>query len=193
MREWTRDALQDCLPDLLHGRLSASEAAEVERAVAADPELTAELAILRRVQGAIRSSVPSVDVARIVSALPRAPIAQQPAATDDLAVRRAANARRPLISHRFARAAALLVVVGGGTMVTVWNTRRAPAAPSLPPVAVESTVVAGDLMQLGFGASTDELSTEQLRALEIDIQSLDGIPSADPDVTIDLLDGESTS
>ncbi len=193
MREWTRDALQDCLPDLLHGRLSASDAAAVEHGVAADPELMAELAILRSVQGAFRSSAPSVDVSRIVSALPTPPAAHQDAASDDLARRRAANARRPLISYRFARAAALLVVVGGGTMVTVWNNRSAPSTTGLPPVAIESTVVAGDVMQLGFGALTDELSTEQLRALEADIQALDGIPSAEPDVTIDLLDGESTS
>ncbi len=193
MRDWTRDELQDCLPDLLHGRLPADEVAEVERAVAADPELSAELALLRSVRRAYRSAAPSIDVARIVSALPVPSAAQISPLVDDLAARRANKLRRPLISHRFARAAALLVVVGGGTMVTVWSGRRNADIPAVTSVSAESLVAAGQAMQLRFGTSTDELSTEQLRALEADIQSLDGTPSADPDATIDLLDGESTS
>lgn len=193
MRNWTRDELQDCLPDLLHGRLPADEAAEVARAVAADPELTAELALLRSVRGAYRSAASSIDVSRIVSALPAPPAVPVSLLVDDLAARRAVNTRRPLISLRFARAAAVLVVVGGGTMITVWNGRRTADIPGVTPVSAESLVVAGQAMQLGFGTSTDDLSTEQLRALEADIQSLDGTPSADPDATIDLLDGESTS
>ena len=193
MRDWTRDELQDCLPDLLHGRLPADEVAEVERAVAADPELSAELELLRSVRSAYRSAAPSIDVARILNALTAVQAAQVSPVVDDFAARRTVNARRPLISHRFARAAALLVVVGGGTMVTVWNGRRSADIPAATPVSAESVVVAGQAMQLGFGTSTDELSTEQLRALEADIQSLDGTPSADPDATIDLLDGESTS
>lgn len=184
MRDMTRDELQDCLPDLLNGGLSAADAAAVERAVAADPELAAELALLRRVRSAHRASAP-IDTASIVSALPAPPTPRQAPVVDDLAMRRAA--KRPLISYRFARAAALLVVVGGGTMVTLWSGRGRTG--SIGPVAItaESVAVAGDQMQLGLGTSVDELSNEQLRALEADIRALDGVPSADLDAVTDLL------
>jgi anti-sigma factor RsiW len=192
MRDWTRDELQDCLPDLLHGRLSATDAAAVEQAVARDPGLAAELDVLRRAQSALTRSAPVIDVSRIVAALPMAPSVSSSAPIDDLAARRAAKAR-PMISQRFARAAALVVVVGGGSLIAILNPRRPATVAVAPAVTSESALVADQAMQLGFGASTDELSTEQLRALEADIRSLDGTPSIEPDVTIDLLDGESTS
>jgi anti-sigma factor RsiW len=187
MRDMTRDELQDALPDLLNGRLSADVAAAVERAVLADPALMSELTMLRAVRAAHRSA-PAVDVARIVSALPAPPATIVAPSIDELALRR--DAKRPLISRRFARAAALFVIVGGGTMVTVWNGR--PSIPGVAPVTApaESLAIAGGAMQLGFGASTDDLSVEQLRALEDDIRSLDGAPSAEPDVPVDLLAGE---
>lgn len=189
MRDMTRDELQDALPDLLHGRLSADDAAAVERAVLADPALMSELTMLRAVRDA-HQSAPAVDVARIVNALPSPPATGVAPSVDELALRR--EARRPLISRKFARAAALFVVVGGGTMVTVWNGRGRPVLPAVAPITAtaDSFAVDGGAMQLGFGASTDDLSVDQLRALEDDIRSLDGAPSAEPDVSADLLAGE---
>ena len=190
MRDMTRDEMQDLLPELLHGRLAADEAAALERAVAADPGLAAELAMLRVVRSS-HAPMPALDLSRIVAALPAPPTAPVLAApVDELAARRAA--RRPLISYRFARAAALLVVVGGGTMVSVWSGRTRAVVPGVETVRAESVAVgAGSgAMQLGLGASTDELSVEQLRALEADIRSLDGIPSAEPDAATDFLAGE---
>jgi anti-sigma factor RsiW len=184
MRDKTRDELQDLLPELLHGRLSATDAVELERAVAADPDLAAELTLLRAVH-ASHQRVSGIDIGRIVAALPSPPPAPAVPEIDQLAERRAA--RRPMISRSFARAAALLVVVGGGTMVSVWS-GRAPAAPSLhTTIVVDSPSVTGPSMQLGLGTSTDELSVDQLRALESDIRSLDGMPSADPDAATELL------
>lgn len=187
MRDMTRDQMQDQLPDLLHSRLSADDAAALERAVAADPELAAELALLRAVS-ASHARTPVVNVSRIVAALPAAPAHAVAPAVDDLAARRAV--RRPMISYRFARAAALLVVVGGGTLVSVYNTRSHSANEGAPVVQAESVAVGGGAMQLGLGTSTDDLSVEQLRALEADIRSLDGIPSAESDSDADFLAGE---
>lgn len=186
MRDMTRDEMQDLLPDLLHGRLAPAEATALEQAVATDPALASELALLRSVM-ASHESAPRVDVTRIVAALPTPPaqaLAAAPA-VDDLAVRRAA--RTPLVSRAFARAAALLVVVGGGTMVSVWNGGRAPVTAAQSPVTSESIAAVGaGTMQLGLGTSTDELSVEQLRALEADIRSLDGMPSSDVDAAGDV-------
>lgn len=189
MRELTRDELQDRLPDLLHGRLSAADAVALERALVTDPELTAELELLRSVQTA-HTRTPSIDITRIVSALPAAPVPAVAPEIDDLAQRRAA--KRPMISYRFARAAALLVVVGGGTMVTLSSGRSGPATSVTAPVNSEAAAVAMEStaslqsMQLGLGSSLDELSVEQLRALEADIKSFDGVPSAEVDTPSDL-------
>ncbi len=187
MRDMTRDEVQDLLPELLHGRLSADETAGLERAVAADPDLADELALLRAVHASSRA--PAIDTARIVAALPTPTgITARTPVVDELALRR--ETKRPMISTRFARAAALLVVVGGGTMVSIWSGRSPAITPVTQPVAAESLVVGATAMQLGLGASTDELTVEQLRALEADIRALDGIPSAELESGSDLLAGE---
>jgi anti-sigma factor RsiW len=192
MRDMTRDEMQDLLPDLLHGRLSEYEAVAIQRALASDPGLASELAMLRAVQTSQRNT-PTIDIARIVAALPSPPTVV-PAApiVDDLSARRAA--KRPMISTRFARAAALLVVVGGGSLVSVWR-GQAPTATGLAAnvsasVSAESLASQSVGMQLGLGAATDELSVEQLRALEDDIRSLDGVPSAEVEAGTDYLAGE---
>ncbi|MBC7843567.1 MAG: hypothetical protein H7099_14700 [Gemmatimonadaceae bacterium] len=187
MRDRTRDELQDLLPELLHGRLAAIDAAALEQAIAADPELAAELAVLRAVRAAQRPA-PVLDIARIVSALPAPPATRVAPPIDELATRR--EAKRPIMSRAFARAAALLVVVGGGTMVSVWGGRGTTSAPDSPIVVAESAAVARNTMQLGLGTLTDELSVEQLRALEADIRALDGVPSAEPDAAPDLMSVE---
>ena len=183
MRDLSRDELQDLLPELLHGRLSATDAATLGRAVAADPELEAELALLRSVRAAARPA-PVVNIAQIVAALPSPPSVSVAPEIDQLAQRRAA--RRPMISRGFARAAAVLIVVGGGTMVSVWGGRGTASTPVSPGVAVHSLAAGDEMMQLGLGTSTDDLSVEQLRALEADIRALDGVPSAEPDVVPEL-------
>ena len=188
MHDMTRDEMQDRLPDLLHGRLSPVDAAALEQHIATDPGLAAELAMLRLVMTSHRSA-PRIDVARVVAALPTSPAAAAAAAVapsvDDLGMRRAA--RRPVVSGAFLRAAALLVVVGGGTMVSVWNGGSTSVPAASTPVTTESIASAGaGAMQLGLGTSTDDLSVEQLRALEADIRALDGVPSGDVDAASDV-------
>ena len=186
MHDMTRDEMQDRLPDLLHGRLSPVDAAALEQHIATDPGLAAELAMLRLVMTSHRSA-PRVDVARVVAALPTSPAAAAAVApsVDDLGMRRAA--RRPVVSRAFLRAAALLVVVGGGTMVSVWNGGSTSVPAASTPVTTESIASAGaGAMQLGLGTSTDDLSVEQLRALEADIRALDGVPSGDVDAASDV-------
>ncbi len=184
MRDMTRDELQDCLPDLLHGRLSADDAAIVERAIAVDPELAAEFHLLRTARAAHQAPV-AINVAQIVGALPAPPRTADAPMVDELAARR--NAKRPMISMRFARAAALLLVVGGGTAVTVMNGRQQHELRGVGPTAAASLAAReSSAPQLGLGASTDDLSVEQLRALEADILALDGVPSAEPETAVDL-------
>jgi hypothetical protein len=195
MRDMSRDEMQDLLPELLHNRLSEADAAQLRDALHTDAALAAEYALLQSVSTAHRSAAP-VNVSRIVAALPTQ---SQPTSAralqlhvapelDELAARRAA--KRPLVSTRFARAAALLLVVGGGTMVSVWSTRNNTPAPAIGAAPADSFADGTPAPQLGLGASTDDLSVEQLRALETDIKSLDGLPSADIDAGNEFMEGE---
>lgn len=68
MSDCPRGEVRDRLPDLIHGRLSDAERAEVERHVTTCAECAEELALLRSMRGAL-SHTPPVDVARITAAV----------------------------------------------------------------------------------------------------------------------------
>lgn len=193
MHDMTRAEAQDLLPDLLHGGLSDAERAAVERLIASDPDLAAELSVIRGVHAAHAAS-PRVDIARILAALPAAPAEERGLAAlplvrqiDDLAVRRGMTRSTRLAG--FARAAAVLLVLGGGAVMATRSVRM-PDAPIATSTPAESLALVADAVQLGLGVPTDDLTVEQLRALEQDIEALDGVPSEEPDVVMDLADGE---
>jgi anti-sigma factor RsiW len=187
MREMTRAEMQDLLPMLAHDALDADERAQIEAALETDADLASELAVLRRVIASQRA-VPPINVAQIVAALP-SPVssAATPLTTvDDLSLRR--EAKRPRISMRFARAAAMVVVVAGGTLVSVFG-RGTRDARTVPPVVGAESIAILPAAQsgLGLGAPTDELSVDQLKALEEEIRTLDGLPAADLGTNQELL------
>ena len=193
MRDMNAADAQDLLPDLLHGRLSDAVRADVERVIASDPDLAVQLALLQQVHAA-HAVAPAIDMSRILAALPAASahLAEGTVSTttgnfDELAARRA-PARAPRMS-RLARAAALLLVLGGGAVVAT-RAERDTALPVATITQAESLARVESIVQLGLGTPTDELTVEQLRALEQDIQALDGVPSAEPDDMTDLVDGE---
>ena len=184
---------QDLLPDLLHGRLSDAARADVERVILSDPDLAVQLALLQQVHAA-HAATPAIDMSRILAALPAASgqraegtVSTTTGNFDELAARRA-PVRAPRMS-RLARAAALLLVLGGGAVVATRAVRHT-ALPVATITQAESLALVESIVQLGLGAPTDELTVEELRALEQDIQALDGVPSAEPDDMTDLVDGE---
>ena len=193
MRDMTTADAQDLLPDLLHGRLPDAARADVERAIASDPDLAAQLDLLQQIHAA-HAAAPTVDMSRIVAALPAA-FGQRAEGTvstttrnfDELAARRV-PACTPRMS-RLAYAAALLLVLGGGAVVAT-RAVRDTALPVATITHAESLALVESIVQLGLGTPTDELTVEQLRALEQDIQALDGVPSAEPDDMTDFVDGE---
>lgn len=69
MNECLNADMRDALPDLIHGRLDALQAAQVEQHVAACAECAAELELLR-VVAASAPAAPTIDVGRIAAALP---------------------------------------------------------------------------------------------------------------------------
>jgi hypothetical protein len=185
MTDCPNGEVRDLLPDLLNGRLSPDVRREVEVHVRSCADCRTELALLRDLR-ATMARVPAMDVARISAAIPahRAP------------------ARRSFAGWR---AAAILLVVAGGTSVAlirhglggpdaVLAVAHPPiAAPtvvsSAPPTSLTPTVPAPTpvahvrpvaVRELAVASSTtSDLSDRELKALLKDIESLDAVPSTD--------------
>jgi anti-sigma factor RsiW len=152
--------IRDLLPDLLHGRLSAAERAEVDAHLRGCADCRDELELLRGMRSALRSA-PAVSVERIVAEIPpyRAPVQ-----------------RRPALSWGGWRiaAAVTLLAAGGTSVVVARNGDRKPAT-----VAVAPAPAARELALAG--GSIGELDDSELSALIDDVASLDAVTPADVD------------
>src|SRR5688500_18437866 len=106
MNECMEPAIQELLPDVLHGTIAPGERARVEAHLGSCNSCREELEVLRAVQGAAVFS-PSIDVESIVRQIPPyriiTPIVERPV-------------RAPLMKWLVAAAMAV-VVVGGGSVV----------------------------------------------------------------------------
>jgi hypothetical protein len=186
MTDCPNGEVRDLLPDLLNGRLSPDVRRDVEAHLRSCADCRAELALLRDLR-ATMARVPAMDVARISAAIPahRAP------------------ARRASAGWR---AAAILLVVAGGTSVALIRhglgggpdtmvaaahppiaaptvvssvplTPPTPTAQAPTPVARVRPVAARELAVAS--SATSELSDRELKALLKDIESIDAVPSTD--------------
>lgn len=184
--------IRDQLPDLVNERLDLAARAFVQAHIDDCVDCRDELQLLRDVRAAMARGTPSVDIAYIVGALPRPPVA---------GVTPLASRRRSWGDWRVAAAVTLLLAGGGSyalmrsepaalatsdTAVAVASSQpaagTAAAAPDVSaPIADEdhaATVVGGD-SRLG------DLTEEELRALLDDIKNFKAVPAAEPDpVTI---------
>jgi anti-sigma factor RsiW len=189
--------IRDLLPDLLHGRLDATDRARVEQHVATCSACTAELALLRDLRSTMRRT-PAIDSAKIAAAIPayRAPVRQR--------------------SWGGWRAAAAIaaIAVGGTSIAIVGREQRAdvrsdvrtapvettvaqiapsnaPESASHPPVSDDpsprtstpsgtATPVVTEPVSLAMtGGAIGELSDGELSTLVKEIESLDALPSED--------------
>jgi hypothetical protein len=217
MNDCVNEEMRDALPDLIHGGLDATRVAEVEAHVASCAVCATELELLRAVV-ASAPAVPTIDVGRMVAGLPTPTRqgfllhngGGKPA-TPELARRSPTFWSRPLM--RIAAAAA--IVSAGGLSLLVGRdvlnpetqvgpprtrvvTANKPAAPVVPQsAAVAASVapqasgrqvssVAGAGMSLA--GETQELSDEHLATLLNDMEGMDGMPSAEPEIVIPAID-----
>ena len=178
--------LRDVLPDLIHGTLAPSVRARVEAHVGACAACRAELDLLRAAH-VVLSRTPSLDVGRVVRALPPPPnVLGRPRAQGSQA--------RGVAAAAWRRAAAIAAVVVTGAAVGIatrgpWprldrGTSTAapqPAAPAAPgrtaPRPQPPAADAGDLM---LAAGVQDLDDAQLDAILREIEALDPVPSAEP-------------
>lgn len=181
--------MRDRLPDLLHERLDASARAAVMAHVAECADCRTELALLREARVALSTGVRNVDVAAIAREVferARAP-------------RVVHTARSRWLDWRLA-ASIVILAIGAGSFVVMRN--RGDNAPEhVAPVAVRSPVpeakgnvatapesvatisptVATPSAELSAASDVSDLSDNQLRALVDDLQTLDALPSPDPE------------
>ena len=195
--------MRERLPELSAGTLDAATRARVEAHVAACADCASELETLRLVRAAF-ASAPAVNVARIVSALPKRPVAT-PSAQSRTPVRRWMDWRI---------AAALTMITVGGLSVAVARRAASPdgvdshvvqrypdsvvTGPTAPSVAANSGVADTTRValptlpnrsptsraQLSFGGGVDDLDRATIEALMGALDEIDRAPvapSAEPD------------
>ena len=178
MRDCPNATMRDLLPELLHGRLPAREAAEVRLHVEGCADCRAELALLTRVRSAMPA--PAVDTGRIASSIPPY---------------RASRSRIPRILWQ---AAAAVLLVAGATLVA--RTRPRPVdvgdtvlvaqgvRPAPGTVAVAAPVAPGS--ELDLSDSFQDLSDNDLLALAEAVGALEATLSVEPETTVPIIEIE---
>jgi len=180
--------MRDRLPDLLNDRLSANERADVVAHVAACADCREELELLRAIRTMLSAPTLRVDVARVVSALPKP---QSQATTRP--------ARRTWADWRIAAAVTILAV--GGSSVALINRgphvapvridAASPIADSTAGTTSQQTVSSKTLSDtnqdsepssgLGMSGRLDDLDDAQVEALINEIENMKAVPITEPE------------
>ena len=197
MTECFNTEIREQLPEFAAGTLSAVDAALVEQHVGTCSACAEELEILRAVRDA-RIPVPFINVSRIVSALPPAPIPVR----DELPWYRRASIQMAaafllvaggLFAVREAgdrvemRTAAKVAAVPAGQVaaedksVGVEGTAGLAAPPSVAPArrALADTPARSDIALV---AGLDEMTTQELTSLLREVEDIAAVPVAEPEV-----------
>ncbi len=177
MSECGSTEIRDLLPEYLHQRLRAPERATIDAHLTECEECRLELATLTAVSEAMRQRVPVLDTAAIVRALPSP---------------QRRRAARPWILQL--AAALSFISIGGvslvmarafyerGGAVVIQDSTRSdstvdPVAPGTTPVLT----VAPGRQGLTVGGGVADLGAEELELLLGALESLEAVPSAEPD------------
>jgi len=191
MSECSEGTWRDRLPDLVTGRLSDSDAVEVDAHVAGCRSCADELQLLRIVHAA-RPQVAPPAVAAIVARLPKpaivgAEVPRPTASPEVVPISQAFSRRRPGGERwvwRLAASAVLMVGAAGAFLLTGPGTD--PSTADEPVVAVES--IAGTPadptvgVSLSYGGAWD-LSEAEMQEVLASLERWDGAPSTDIETT----------
>ena len=167
--------IRDQLPDYVHEQLPVAIRATVSAHVATCAACSAELALLRELRGSMQV-VPTVDVGKIVAALPTASRIRQAPAT-------AASVRWTRFNWRVAASIAVLAV-GGGAAAILSGVQGPEIGPG--PNADATTLAARQVATTAAGVDSylSEASAVELEALLDDLESFDGLPAGEPDLAV---------
>jgi anti-sigma factor RsiW len=175
MNKCTESAIQEMLPDLLHGRLAADVRRRVEAHLATCEECREDLKVLRTVQSAAVFA-PMIDVDRVVRRIP-------PYRTIVPAVER--PARPPRVSWLVA--ATLVAIVGVGSLVVM----RPDEQPGSTAV-VTAQPSAARTPSLALATDVDGLSDGHLAQLMDEMNRFDALPASEPEPVISVDSGYTT-
>ncbi len=188
------DAVRDALPALLHGRVTATERADVERHLAHCAACDAELQLLASARALYTAPAPTLDVDRIAATVRARTVAAPPAAPphDAFVVRTGAvSAHRRSTLPTWTRTGALravaataLLAIGSGALLY----RQPAVAPTRPAVVVAeapstSSPRPADRDPSGtlLGASFADLSDSELAAVVAAVADpASSTPAAEP-------------
>ena len=191
MNKCTESAVQEMLPDLLHGTLAEDARGRVEAHLGTCEECRKELKVLRTIQGAAVFA-PTIDVDRVVRQIPpyRAivPAVELPT--------------RPRRMSWLVAATLAIVIVGGGSLVVMReNVPSGSIAAVTPepsaPITTEPTPIAGKTPEpvtpaLALAADVDGLSDSDLAQLMDEMNRFDALPASEPDPVISVDSGYTT-
>jgi anti-sigma-K factor RskA len=163
MRKLDRGDMQDRLPEYVHGTLPADERAQIDAALAHDEDLARELDVVRAVRSAFAGVSPSIDIGRIVTALPAS-----------------GRPRRNRASMFRIAAAIATLAVGGASLAVVQQTIRGDVADSLVIRGESVSATVGEELALSFGYDLSALDDDDLAALLADLEKSGGLPPAEP-------------
>jgi anti-sigma factor RsiW len=174
MNDCPNGEIRDQLPDYLHERLTEPTRAKVSAHAATCAACSAELALLRELHASMQV-VPTVDVGKIVAALPSP---SRNRAT--LAARTSARGR--WLDWRVAASIALLAVGGGAAAIL--SGVRGPETATEP--GAGATIAAPQVATTAAGVDSylSEASTVELEALLDDLDSFDGLPEGEPEMAV---------
>ncbi len=208
--------IRDALPDLIHGRVSDLDRATLSAHIESCADCRAELELLERVRASALWP-PRIDVSRVVAALPPNPVSADLLAATRARGRPAtrlvwkwaaaaallvtgsltfASARRqsdltaPASSSGVSTVPPVAVAVAAASPA-VATSGSAAVAQSPSVVSPRAAAPARHVAALSLTGGVQDLTDDQIKALLDQLDSVEGIPSAEPEaVSIGVDDGE---
>lgn len=173
MNNCTDSAIQEMLPDLLHGTIAVDARERLEEHLAKCESCREDLKVLRTVQSAAVFA-PTIDVDRVVRQIP-------PYQTIVPAVEQPARPRR--LSWLVAATVAIAMVGGGSLLVMREN---------VPSGSTAVLTTQAQTPALALAADVDGLSDGDLAQLMDEMSRFDALPASEPDPVISVDNGYTT-
>ncbi len=196
MRDCEDGEMRDLLPGYVHGTLSAAERATVQAHIETCEDCAAEIALIQSASTAFPA--PKIDIGKIVKALPPPPrAARSPMFASNFAKLAAAIALVAIGGFTVVAVTQWFeynpVVVGSRTLAStpqskpaapvVADTTSVAAAPStaVTPATATTGAQAVHAKGISFGGGLGDLSDDQLSALLAELDTIEALPSAEPE------------
>ena len=186
MSDCSNIEIREALPELLHGRLDAIQAAKVREHIARCAECASELELLQRVQR-VYSAAPAVNPAAILAALPR-PRARR---TFSLGMLRAAAAIVLLLAGALVVRAVMSGSENASSNQIVDIPLDTQAVPRDTPVSIQRTAPRPRVLAMSL-SELDDLDADEMESLMSALERIDAAPVAEPDTLMGSVSGVGT-